>query len=143
LDLCLADPIRRQLKRNDRQAINASEIAVARDQCRAESERRRGHPEIVFVQGEATLLPSQLNGRVKVACPFRDRFAAHGAQKLATGLFQLGAPPASRKSCKPKEYFASNDRTGNHAVALVQPGHPVLDWRRRSHQIANRVVSRR
>jgi hypothetical protein len=134
-----AGPTQRLLQSDDPQAIDVCEIAVPTNQYRAESERRSGHPEVVFVQRGAALLASQLYGRVNVARPFWDCLAVHGIQELATGLFQLCAAPASWKSCNPKPYFASNDRTGNHAITPVQPGHPVLDLWRGSHQIANRV----
>jgi len=89
-------------QRNDRQAIDTSEIAVAADQCRTQSQRRRSHPEVVFVQRKTVLLASQLNRRVKVAGPFRDRFALHVIQELVARVLKLGAPPASRKSCDPE-----------------------------------------
>jgi len=100
----------RLLQRDDGQAINASEIVVAADQRGTEGDCRRGHPQIIFVQRKAALLASQLNGRVEIAGPLRDRFAADGSQELATGLLQLRASSARRKSCNPEKYFASNDR---------------------------------
>src|ERR1022692_1090459 len=51
----------RLLQRYDRQARDTPEIAVAADQRGTEGKRRRGHPEIVFVQREAALLAGQLN----------------------------------------------------------------------------------
>jgi len=60
-------------------------------------------------QGEAALLASELDGGVKVARPFRDRFASQGSQ---AGLCQLRAPPRN---------------LGNDAINPIQPCHPVLD----------------
>ena len=127
------------LQHNDRQAINTSEIAVAADQCGAERESRRGYPQVVFVQREAALLASELDRCVKVARPFRDRFTAQGGQELVAGLFQFRAPPACRQPGNPEEYFAANDRTRDHAITRVEPGHPALDSWARPHQIADRV----
>ncbi len=127
------------LQRHHWQAINTGEIPIAADQRRTEGERRRGYPQVVFVQGEASLLASQLNGCVEVRRSLRDRFAAKDSQKLAAGLFQLRAPSTCWQSGNPEEYFAASDRTGNHAITSVEPGHPVLDSWGCPHQIADRV----
>src|ERR1035441_5477135 len=95
--------------------------------------------QVVFVQREAALLASQLNGRVKISRPFRNRFAVQEGQELVAGLFQLRAPSTCWQSDNPKKHFASNNRTGNHAIALVQPSHPILDLWGCPHQIADRV----
>lgn len=46
---------------------------------------------------------------------------------LVARLFQLRTPLTLRQPGNPEEYFASNYRTGNHAITLVQPRHQVTD----------------
>jgi hypothetical protein len=45
---------------NHDQAINANKVAVAAYQCRIQCKRGRGYPKVIFIQGEAALLPGKL-----------------------------------------------------------------------------------
>jgi hypothetical protein len=112
---------------NDGQPVDAFEIRVTADQCGTKGECSRGYPEVVLIQGEAALLARQLNSRVEVARLFGYWLAAKDSQELAASLFQLRAPPALGQSGDTEQYFASDDRTGDHPITAVQAGHPLFD----------------
>ena len=111
-------------RRDNREPLDSSKVAVTGYQRRSDGESGRGHPEVIFVKREAAPLPGNLHAGIVIASTRGDWLACQRREQLPGFQLKLGPALSRRQSFQAEQNLATGDRTHNNLITGSNGGEP-------------------